>query len=71
MKQTIQLTVEVDVTGTLLHDPDTGPDEVVDIQVEEVRLPDMSYSDSQARAEFGNLVDYALDQIDDMEWEED
>tara|TARA_R100000951_G_scaffold62560_1_gene52505 strand:+ start:275 stop:496 length:222 start_codon:yes stop_codon:yes gene_type:complete len=69
MKQTIQLTIELDVTGRLLRDPETGPNEVVDIRVDEVRLPRDTFTRKQAEAHFGDLVDFALDEIDSEAWE--
>ena len=71
MKQTIQLTIELDVTGRLLRDPETGPNEVVDIRVEEVRLPSDTFTCKQAEAHFGELIDFALDEIDGAAWEEE
>ncbi len=72
MKQTITLTVGVDVTGRLLQDPETGPDEVVDVRVDEVRLSQGdTFTRSQAEAHFGDLVDFALGEIDSTAWEDE
>jgi hypothetical protein len=72
MKQTITLTVEVDVSGNRISDPETGPDEVVDIRVDELRLSQGdSFTCKQAEAHFGDLIDFALDEIDSMAWEDE
>ena len=71
MKQTIQLTIEVDVTGRRISDPETGPDEVVDVRVDEVRLPNDAFTCKQAEAHFGDLIDFALDEIDSAAWEDE
>lgn len=71
MKQTIQLTIELDVTGRLLSDPETGPNEVVDIRVDEVRLPRDTFTRKEAEAHFGDLVGFALDEIDSAAWEDE
>lgn len=71
MKQTIQLTVELDATGRLLRDTETGHNEVVDIRVDEVRLPRDTFTRTEAEAHFGDLVDFALDEIDSAAWEDE
>ena len=71
MKQTIQLTVEVDVSGRRISDPDTGPDEVVDVRVDELRLPRDTFTRTEAEAHFGDLVDFALGEIDSTAWEDE
>lgn len=71
MKQTIQLTIELDVTGRMFRDPETGPDEVLTIRVDEVRLPRDTFTCKQAEAHFGDLVDFALDEIDSAAWEDE
>lgn len=72
MKQTITLTVEVDVFGKRISDPETGPDEVVDVRVDELRLSTGdAFTRKQAEAHFGELVDFALDEIDSAAWEDE
>ncbi len=71
MKQTIQLTVEVDVSGRRISDPDIGPDEVVDVRVDELRLPRDTFTRTEAEAHFGDLVDFALGEIDSTAWEDE
>lgn len=72
MKQTIILTVEVDVSGKRISDPETGPDEVVDVRVDEVRLSTGdAFSGKEAVAHFGDLVDFALGEIDSTAWEDE
>jgi len=72
MKQTITLTVEVDVSGKRISDPETGPDEVVDVRVDELRLSTGdAFSEAEAEAHFGDLVDFAIGEIDSASWEDE
>jgi len=72
MKQTITLTVEVDVSGRRISDPETGPDEVVDVRVDEARLSTGdAFTCRQAEAHFGDLVDFSLGEIDSTAWEDE
>ena len=67
MKSTYTTELTATLSGRRLRDPDTGPDEVVDVEIETVYLFDREWTNREFRDEFGNLAEWIKDAVE--EWE--
>lgn len=69
MKADIYLDFTATLTGRRVHDPDTGPDEVEDIELETVYMFDREWNNRELRDEFGNLADWIIGTVDSGDFE--
>jgi hypothetical protein len=69
MKTTSAFEFTATLTARIFSDPDTGPDELVDLEIETVYMFDREWTDRELRAEFGRLADWIIDNVDDEEFE--
>ena len=69
VKQTLDLNMNATLTATMLHDPSTGPDEVVDVDVQEVEMFGETWTEAEMKTHFGELYKFILDAADSNDWE--
>ena len=69
MKATTTTEITATLTARRIQDPDTGPDELTDLEIETVYMFDREWTDRELRDEFGRLADWIIDNVDDEEFE--
>ena len=69
MKATYTTEITATLTARRVSDPDTGPDDITDVEIETVYLFDREWSDRELRDEFGNLSEWIKDTVDVEEFE--
>lgn len=69
MKATTTTEITATLTARRIHDPDTGPDELTDVEIETVHMFEREWTTRELRDEFGNLAEWIVDSVDDEEFE--
>jgi hypothetical protein len=69
MKATTTTEITATLTARRISDPDTGPDEITDVEIETVYMFEREWTDRELRDEFGNLAEWIKDAVDMEEFE--
>jgi hypothetical protein len=71
MKTTHTTEITATLTARRIRDPDTGPDEIADVEIETVYMFEREWTDRELRDEFGNLAEWIKDAVDMEEFEDE
>lgn len=69
MKATTTTEITATLTARRISDPDTGPDEITDVEIETAWFRDREWTRAEMKAEFGNLVEWIEGAVDMDEFE--
>lgn len=69
MKATTTTEIVATLTARRICDPDTGPDEIADVEIETVYMFEREWNDRELREEFGNLSEWIKDTVELEEFE--
>ena len=69
MRKWVTIEIGVELSGRLVHDPDTGPDGVDDVEIDTAHMFGRDWSEIELRAEFGALATWIAVTDNGEEWE--
>ena len=71
MKATTATEITATLTARRIHDPDTGPDEITDVEIETVYLFDREWTHDELEAEFGKLAEWIIEAAETEDFEDE
>ena len=67
--QTLDLDFTAHLSAKLIHDPLTGPDEVTEVEIEEVEMFGSQWTEQELKMHFGDLYKWIKAEVDSNDWE--